>query len=552
MPGPTVSESLWYNFSYLEIILLSECIRKLEPKRVKKKLMLNFKKITKCHVYICFVFLGGCSLFVFHSNYFPEPIFSEWLLFRLLTTAILLLNKYKILVPYKGNSLCMDSSIYLASLFIVGYEFTLSLLFIGSLLHAFLNYKTAWWKHLFNFSMFSIMITASYYMFLFSGGVLGSINLTITFPYLLVIGTYYLLNTLIVSVYFLSSTSTSSSLFSIFKEIGQETFANYFITLALAFVLAILLDSNPIFGTFIFTVVIILASLAFIKYFKLYEQITNDKIYQEQILHSLPIGIITVDNRTSDYFLNHTAKTLLESDESKIQFLTNNDQNNNKYFWSIFSSKKGCHNDKVSYKTNQNNHLFLVSQSPLYDQHKNTIGRNFYFIDITDTDDLEKRMHQSEKLAILGELAAGAAHEIRNPLAVIHGFMTLMKNSFTVDEQEKYFIPLMLSEFGRINSIIEEMLMLAKPGSPQFKEVSVNNLFSEIPDFYKQSSTKNQLQFKINIDLTTLLLDEKQKKQVMYNLIRNSSEAMNGIGTITFYSKFDKDYYHLFIQDTGF
>ncbi|WP_161568204.1 ATP-binding protein [Anaerobacillus alkaliphilus] len=446
----------------------------------------------------------------------------------------------------------MDSSIYLASLFIFGYEFTLSLLFVGNLLHAFLTYKvTAWWKHLFNFSMFSIMITASYYMFLFSGGVIGFINLTSTFSYLLVIGTYYLINTLIVSIYFLSSSSTSSSLFSIFKEIGQETIANYIITLALAFVLAILLQSNPIFGTFIFTFVIILASLAFIKYFNLYEQMTNDKIYQEQILHSLPIGIITVDNRTSDYFLNHTAKTLLDSDENKIKFLTNKDQSNNEYFWSIFSSKKGCHNVKVTYKTNENNYLFLVSQSPLYDQHKNTIGRNFYFIDITDTDDLEKRMHQSEKLAMLGELAAGAAHEIRNPLAVIHGFMTLMKDSFTVVEQEKYYIPLMLNEFGRINAIIEEMLMLAKPGSPQFKEVSVNDLFSEIPDFYKQSSTKNQLQFKINLDSTTLLLDEKQIKQVMYNLIRNSSDAMNGNGTITFYSKLDKVYYHLFVQDTG-
>jgi len=200
---------------------------------------------------------------------------------------------------------------------------------------------------------------------------------------------------------------------------------------------------------------------------------------------------------------------------------------------------------------NDSEYVLLVSQSPLYDQHKQTIGRNFYFIDITETADLEKRMHQSEKLAVLGELAAGAAHEIRNPLAVIHGFLTLMKKSFTEQEQQKYYIPLLLNEFDRINSITEEMLMIAKPGSPQFKEVTVCDIFSEIPDFYKHSPIGHELTFNINLDRTRLFLDEKQIKQVMYNLIRNSSQAMSGKGTIKIYSELNKDYYHLFVEDTG-
>ncbi|MCT8137708.1 sensor histidine kinase [Anaerobacillus sp. CMMVII] len=486
---------------------------------------------------------------VIHDIYFPMAVFFDWLLFLSLLAAILLLNKYKILLPYKGNSLCMDSSIYLASLFIFGLELTLSLLFLGSLIYAILNSKTEWWKHLFNFSMFAIMISSSYYIFSFSGGELGSINLASTIPYLLAMAIYFIINTGIVSMYFRSN--SEMLFFSIYKEIGQEAIGNYIITLALAFVLAILLESNPIFGTVIFTFVIVLSSMAFIKYFHLYEQMSNDKVYQEQILHSIPIGIITEEHKTSEFFLNSTAKSLLECDKNKIRHLSAADKSKNEYFWSIFSSEKSCQNVKVPYKTNDNQHLLLVSQSPLYDQNNVSIGRNFYFIDITDTEELEQRMHQSEKLAVLGGLAAGAAHEIRNPLAVIHGFLSLMRDSFSEKEQKKFFIPLMLSEFDRINLIIEEMLLLARPSSPKFKEVSVSDIISEIPDFYNQSPIGEQIQFKINLDETTLLLDEKQIKQVLYNLIRNSCDAMNGIGTITIYSKLDKDTYRLFIQDTG-
>ncbi|WNF36633.1 ATP-binding protein [Bacillaceae bacterium IKA-2] len=512
-----------------------------------------FNKITKCHVFLLIICLIGCSLFVIHNNnYFLEPIFSEWLLAILLAVAIFLLNIYRIVLPHQGNSLTMETAIYLSSLFVFGIEMALSVLFLGNFLFFVYSRNISWWKHLFNFSMFTITVCSAYYIFMLSGGLIGSITIATTFPYLLSIVTYFSINIVLVSLYFLlNDPSSNNSLFSVVKEVGQEAIGNYIIILALAFILAILLESSPIFGTIIFTFVMVLASLEFMKYFQLYEKVSTDKVSQEQILNSLPVGIITVRGKFSDFFLNSTAKSFLENAENKIKQMTNEVQNQNEYFWGILSSEKICHNLKVPYKKNDNTHLLLVSQSPLYDQHKNSIGRNFYFIDITDTEDLEKRMHQSEKLAVLGELAAGAAHEIRNPLAVIHGFLTLMKQSFTKQEQEKYYIPLLLNEIDRINSITEDMLMIAKPGSPQFKEVDVSDIFSEIPNLYKHSPTEEQLKFNINLDNTKLLLDEKQIKQVMYNLIRNSNEAMNGIGTMTIYSELDKDCYRLFIEDTG-
>ncbi|MCT8137707.1 sensor histidine kinase [Anaerobacillus sp. CMMVII] len=508
-----------------------------------------FKTITKPYLFIFIVSLIGCSLFVLHNNYLLNV--NDWLLFSLLTIAIILLNKYTILLPHKGNSLCMDTAIYIAVLFIFGLEMTLSLLFFSNLLFAIFNRRTVWWKHVFNFSMLTIMVTCSYYVFIISGGLIGSINLASTLFYVLSLVVYFSINILAISLFFLLSNPSLGSLLVVLKEVAQESIGNYIVTLASAFVLAIIFENNPLFGTFIFTFVIILSSLAFIKYFHLYEQMSTDKIYQEQILNSVPIGIITVENKTSEFFLNSTAKSLLDIDEDKIKGLAEKDKSGNEYFWSIFSSKKSCQNVKVPYKTNERNHLLLVSQSPLYDKDRKSIGRNFYFIDITETAELEQRMYQSEKLAVLGGLAAGAAHEIRNPLAVIHGFLTLMKKSFSERQQEKYFLPLMLSEFDRINLIIEEMLLLAKPGSPKFREISISTIISEIYDFYHQSPSGNEIQFKVNLVDVALLLDEKQIKQVLYNLIRNSYDAMNGNGSITIFSKVEKDTYRLFIQDNG-
>ncbi|MCD8510622.1 MAG: hypothetical protein LRY73_12625 [Bacillus sp. (in: Bacteria)] len=369
----------------------------------------------------------------------------------------------------------MDSAIYIATLFIFGLEKTLLILLLGSILYAVSNNITQWWKHLFNATMMIITITSSYYLFILLGGEIGSLNIESTIPYFLAMTTYYTVNIFLISIYFYLYHPSLKSLRSILNEASKEVSLNYLITLALAFILAILLESNPIFGTFIFVFVLVLASLSFLRYYDLYSQLDQEKVFQEQIHNSLPVGIITVDNRTSAYTLNATASSLLQR-TNITGSLTNKDLTVNKEFWSILQSKEKIHNIKVTYKTEDNTFLLLVSQTPLYDQFQKHVGEILIFINITETEELEQRIHQSEKLAMLGELAAGAAHEIRNPLTVVQGFLTILKDKFSKEEQNNFHFPLIFSEFDRINSIIEEMLLLAKPGAPLFKEVNIRDV----------------------------------------------------------------------------
>ncbi|MGM0836436.1 MAG: ATP-binding protein [Bacillota bacterium] len=442
----------------------------------------------------------------------------------------------------------MDSSIYLASLFIFGLETTLWLLFFSSFLYLVFERKILVRRHVFNFAIYVLMITGANFVFLLFGGESGVFDLHYLLSYVLSLVAYYSINLLVISSFF--SLYLSEKLAGIIVSIGRESILNYLISLVMAFLLAILLGGYPVFGIILYTIIIVLLSIAFKKYFHLYEEMTKDKVYREQILNSLPVGIITVDNDSTNFSLNTAASSILEMDGEEVKEMVSVKERDqiNASFWRILASQKICQNIKVPYVKEGKDHYLLVSQSELLDQERALIGRIFHFIDITATAELEKRIHQSEKLAVLGELAAGAAHEIRNPLTVIHGFVSLMKQSFSEKDKSKYQIPLLLKEFDRINTIVEEMLLVAKPGAPVLKRVFLEDVVKEIPYI---PVVLEGISLNIELERVPLMVDAKQMKQVFYNLIRNGSEAMEGEGAITIYSKQLENVYQVFVKDTG-
>jgi two-component system, NtrC family, sensor histidine kinase AtoS len=281
-----------------------------------------------------------------------------------------------------------------------------------------------------------------------------------------------------------------------------------------------------------------------------FNTIMNDKIYREQILNSLPVGIITINDKTSEISLNTSAIKMLKTNEAQVkEFTSFHGDFENERFWGILLSKKTCKHTKVSFNTSEGQLFLLVSQTELLNQHHEVIGRIVNFIDITETEELEKRMYQSEKLAVVGEMAAGAAHEIRNPLAVVHGFLSLMNQSFSDQNKNHYHLPLIMKEIERINVIVEEMLLLSKPGAPIRKETYLEDVLGEFLPLIIQSS--EEIEFKIQLDRIPLHVDSKQIKQVFHNMIRNSIEAMGGKGTITIYSNVTEDVYQILLIDNG-
>ncbi|KKI92028.1 histidine kinase [Bacillus sp. SA1-12] len=142
----------------------------------------------------------------------------------------------------------------------------------------------------------------------------------------------------------------------------------------------------------------------------------------------------------------------------------------------------------------------------------------------------ESLFQKSEKLALLGQMAAGIAHEIRNPLTSIKGFIQLFKANYI---QKEYF-DLILSELERINSIVGEFLVLAKPTAVIFEEQDVKELIKDVVTLMNSQSILNNIQIfvELDTDLPMISCEKNQLKQVLLNLFKNAIEAMPHGGNI--------------------
>ncbi|WP_078550375.1 bifunctional diguanylate cyclase/phosphohydrolase [Litchfieldia alkalitelluris] len=223
-------------------------------------------------IYLIGVSLSGILLHLF-LNPFHTPELSEWVLIFSLVGAVLLLNHYTIPLPPTGNSLSMDSTVYLACIFLFGLQLTLGILILHSIIFGCFQRKIAWWKHVFNFSIYSFMIITAYYLFILTGGTIGVINTTSLLPYILSLTGYFFINVFLIGGYFLLL--YKNNFLSVLKGLTKETFATYLSTLILSLILSILMNTQNIFGLFLFIVIALLLSWEFNQHFSLFQAMTE-------------------------------------------------------------------------------------------------------------------------------------------------------------------------------------------------------------------------------------------------------------------------------------
>ncbi|MBS8265730.1 diguanylate cyclase [Mesobacillus boroniphilus] len=228
--------------------------------------------LSKKHTYVFIISLLGILAFMLEIDKLSYSL-NDWVTILTLTGAVLLLNHYYIQLPPKGNTLSMDSSVFLASLFLFGLDLTLMVLALHAIIFIFTQRKSEWWENLINFSIYSLMIIFSYQLFILAGGSVGSVSLTNLVPYIVALGIYFLTNTILVGIYFLLA--ASESLIEVFEGMLKETISTYVSTLLLSIVLLILLDSQGKFGLFLFISISFMLSQAFKQHFELYKDISN-------------------------------------------------------------------------------------------------------------------------------------------------------------------------------------------------------------------------------------------------------------------------------------
>src|SRR5690606_5088484 len=170
--------------------------------------------------------------------------------------------------------------------------------------------------------------------------------------------------------------------------------------------------------------------------------------------------------------------------------------------------------------------------------------------DISDRIKAEELMIKSEKLSIAGQLAAGIAHEIRNPLTAIKGFLQLFNDDF--DGKQNYF-DIIFSELNRIELILSELLLLAKPSEIKFKNKDIRTILRDVVTLLETQAILQNIQINIEFqnEESIITCDENQIKQVFINLIKNSIDAMENGGNIYIRSIVTQEFIYLLFIDEG-
>ncbi|WP_078409418.1 ATP-binding protein [Priestia abyssalis] len=202
------------------------------------------------------------------------------------------------------------------------------------------------------------------------------------------------------------------------------------------------------------------------------------------------------------------------------------------YLEDVLREKKLYTDIEISF-TRKDGHIltFLFDALPIFDDGQHLVGAFAQFRDITERKQTESLLLNSEKLAVVGQLAASVAHEIRNPLTTIRGFIQFTEENFSNHDYHK----IILGELDRINFIISEFLILSKPHVLNYQKKNVLQTLNETIVLFQAQAIMNNIEVKTDLRDSELTVecDENQLKQVFMNLLKNSMEALPYGGTIT-------------------
>lgn len=179
-------------------------------------------------------------------------------------------------------------------------------------------------------------------------------------------------------------------------------------------------------------------------------------------------------------------------------------------------------------------------------QHVISMGR-----DITERIQSEELIRRSEKLTIIGELAAGIAHEIRNPLTSLRGFMQLYIKE-DMDGSKKLRNDVMISEIDRINEIVSELLVLAKPTNERYESRDVVQILNHVTRLFEGQANLCNVQIIKELDTNLPFIQcQISINQVFINIIKNAIESMPNGGDVIIQAKQAENKLYIRIKDAG-
>ena len=264
-----------------------------------------------------------------------------------------------------------------------------------------------------------------------------------------------------------------------------------------------------------------------------------------------PSGLVTFANPAATYILRRDAHDLIGSHISELGFFTESE-------WRAVHEGMGAAPvmrwEKDDFHAGDEPHTLGWAVTPLHTLDGIASGYTLIFQDLTDMKRLESEVRLKDRMAAVGELSAGIAHEIRNPLAAIAGSVQVLKKSEALTPQEQRLMSIILRESERLNKSIADFLRFVKPQEKRPAEFDIAASLSETLDLLANSaelSSEHRIERQIAPPSYTIVGDGDQIRQVFWNIARNAVQAMPRGGRLRVQTEVADGAYNIVFADSG-
>jgi two-component system sensor histidine kinase HydH len=309
------------------------------------------------------------------------------------------------------------------------------------------------------------------------------------------------------------------------------------------------------------------------------------KAFSDNVVENMPIGLIALDVQQRIASFNHTAESVLQlsyrevigrqSEQilppelcAELKYLEIQDQvatptlpsPSRGRVWEGVHKKKSLHDlvieKEIDCTVGDGRIVPLeVGASLLEDENKTFLGYVILFKDLTEVRSLRREIERSRRLASVGRLAAGVAHEIRNPLSSIKGFATYFKERYKNAPEDQQTANIMIQEIDRLNRVVGQLLEFARPVNVKPKSTDLNTLLDESIKLIERQAAEKKITIKTNYStlIEEIRIDSDRVNQVLLNLYLNAIESMEAGGelNIDLSSNGETNEIEISVSDTG-
>ncbi|HSY51331.1 MAG TPA: ATP-binding protein [Thermoanaerobaculia bacterium] len=279
----------------------------------------------------------------------------------------------------------------------------------------------------------------------------------------------------------------------------------------------------------------------------------------QNVVESIPSGLITLSpeglatfvNPAGCLILRREPQSVIGSPVVELGFYT---EAGWKEVTKTLTIGVNVRNEKNDVQVGDELRTIGFAVTPLNSIEGTASGYTLIFQDLTDMKMLEAELQLKDRMAAVGELSAGIAHEIRNPLAAIAGSVQVLKKSAALNPQEQRLMSIILKESERLNKSIADFLRFVKPQEKRPAEFDIAASLAETLDLLRNSpelSAAHAIEHDIAPPSYTLVGDADQIRQVFWNIARNAVQAMPDGGTLRVTTAIAADRYNIVFSDNG-